>query len=120
MAHADADDVVIITTVAGRQLAGSLPREATSYGSFRRRSHARQLFSIRPLTLTRRLALVVSALLAASIGAGVAVAYHEIRLAAELTEPGRIQPRVHRVAALFGAPPRARLTTLKRLVGAPA
>jgi len=75
---------------------------------------------LRPLTLTRRLVIVVAGLLALSIGGVVAVAYHEIKLASELAEMGRIQRSVQRVASLFDLSVRARKALIRRMAATPA
>ena len=75
---------------------------------------------LRSLSLTRRLVIVVSALLALSIGAVLAVAYREIRLSGELAVTSRLQRSVQQVAALFEGSNRGRMTTFRRTVGIPA
>jgi signal transduction histidine kinase/HAMP domain-containing protein len=75
---------------------------------------------LRTFSLTKRLVLVVSALLAASIGAVLAVAYFEIRLAGELAETARLQQSVGRVAALIETSNQSRMTALRRVATAPA
>ena len=69
----------------------------------------------RPLTLTRRLVIVVAGLLTLSIGTVVALSYHEIRLAGELAETNRLQRSVARVAALFELSTRTRIALLRRI-----
>jgi signal transduction histidine kinase len=75
---------------------------------------------LRGLSLTRRLVLVVSALLIVAIGLVVAVASRDLRVSAELAETSRIQRSVQRVASLFETSTKARTTQLKRLAATPA
>ena len=72
------------------------------------------------ISLTRRLALMVSALVAVSIMSVLGVAYYEIRVASDLAESARIQQSVGRIAAIFDASTVARNTASRRLAGLPA
>jgi signal transduction histidine kinase/HAMP domain-containing protein len=58
--------------------------------------------------------LIVSALMAVSIGAVLGVAYYEIRVAGELAETVRLQQSVGRVAALFEVSTRQQMAALRR------
>jgi hypothetical protein len=69
---------------------------------------------LRPLSLTTRLVVMVSALLALSILTVLAFAYYEMRVAGELAETARIQQGVTRIAAIFEAANAQRLTQLRR------
>jgi signal transduction histidine kinase/HAMP domain-containing protein len=72
------------------------------------------------VSLTRRLALMVSALVAVSILSVLGVAYYEIRVASDLAETARIQQSVARIAAIFDASTVARNTANRRLAALPA
>src|ERR1041384_6032034 len=72
------------------------------------------------VSLTRRLALMVSALVAVSILSVLAVAYYEIRVSSDLAESARIQQSVMRVAAFFEAAPGRRTVPNRRLAANPA
>ena len=75
---------------------------------------------LRPLSLTTRLVVMVSALLAVSILTVLAFAYYEMRVAGELAETARIQQGVARIAAIFETTNAQRLTQLRRTASAPA
>jgi signal transduction histidine kinase len=75
---------------------------------------------LRNLSLTRRLALVVSALVAVSILVVLGFAWYEIRVASDLAESARIQQSVSRVAAIFEASTMARNAPARRLAALPA
>src|SRR6476620_6911215 len=72
------------------------------------------------VSLTKRLALMVSALVAVSIFAVLGFAYYEIRVAGDLAESARIQQSVTRVAATFEGSGDQRNEALKRLAANPA
>src|ERR1041384_4905932 len=72
------------------------------------------------VSLTRRLALMVSALVAVSILSVLGVAYYEIRVASDLAETARIQQSVARVAAVFEAATGPRNVANRRLAANPA
>src|SRR4051812_10821202 len=71
-------------------------------------------------SLSRRLALMVSALVAVSILAVLGFAYYEIRVAADLAETARIQQTVSRIAALVEAAAAPRNVAMRRLGSMPA
>jgi signal transduction histidine kinase len=75
--------------------------------------------SFRQLSLTARLVLMVSALLAASILTVLASAYYEMREAAELAETARIQQGVSRIAAILETSNTQRIGLLRRTAAAP-
>jgi signal transduction histidine kinase len=75
---------------------------------------------IRNLSLTRRLALVVSALVAVSILVVFGFAYFEIGVASDLAETARIQQSVSRVAALLEATANTRHAAWRRVAAMPA
>src|SRR4051812_40357058 len=71
-------------------------------------------------SLSKRLALMVSTLVAGSILAVLGFAYYEIRVAADLAETMRIQQSVTRIAALVEATATPRNAQMHRLSSAPA
>jgi signal transduction histidine kinase len=71
------------------------------------------------VSLTRRLALMVAALVAVSILSVLGVAYYEIRVASDLAETARIQQSVTRVAAVFEAATGPRNLANRRLAANP-
>jgi signal transduction histidine kinase len=75
---------------------------------------------LRNISLTKRLVLMVSALLAVSILAVLGFAYYEIRVASDLAETARIQQSVTRIAAIFEATTAQRNTAMRRLAATPA
>src|SRR3954469_21609604 len=72
------------------------------------------------VSLTRRLALMVSALVAVSILSVLGVAYYEIRVAADLAETSRIQQSVARIGAVFEAATGPRNLANRRRAANPA
>jgi signal transduction histidine kinase len=71
-------------------------------------------------SLSRRLALMVSALVAGSILAVLGFAYYELRVAADLAETARIQQSVARIAAIIEAGATPRNTATRRYASMPA
>lgn len=69
---------------------------------------------LRSLSLTKRLVIMVSGLLAVSILAVLAFAYYEMRVAAELAETARLQQSITRVGAIFETTTAQRNTLLRR------
>ena len=74
----------------------------------------------RNISLTKRLVLMVSALLAVSIMTVLGFAYYEIRVSSDLAETARIQQSVARIAAIFEANIAQRNAALRRLAASPA
>jgi signal transduction histidine kinase/HAMP domain-containing protein len=75
---------------------------------------------LRNVSLTRRLVLMVSALLAVSIISVLAFAYYEIRVASDLAETARLEQSVGRIAALLENTTNQRNAGLRRTAGLPA
>jgi signal transduction histidine kinase/HAMP domain-containing protein len=73
----------------------------------------------RTASLTKRLVLMVSALLAVSILAVLGFAYYQITVAGELAETARIQQSVTRIAAVFEAGATQRNTQMRRVAALP-
>src|ERR1043165_7778814 len=70
-------------------------------------------------SLSRRLAWMVSALVAGSILAVLGFAYYEIRVAADLAETARIKQSVDRMSALVEAGATARNVAMRRYASMP-
>lgn len=70
-------------------------------------------------SLTKRLALMVSALLAVSILAVLGFAFYQMRVAAELAETARIRQSVLRIAAVFETSNAQRNSAMRRLASMP-
>src|ERR1043165_3492251 len=75
---------------------------------------------LRSGSLSRRLALVVSALVAVSILTVLGFAYYEITVAADIAEAARIQQSRSRITAIIDATAAARNTTMRRYASMPA
>src|SRR4051812_20786630 len=71
-------------------------------------------------SLSRRLALMVSALVAVSILAVLGFAYYELRVAADLAETARIKQSVERIAAIVEAGTGPRNAAMRRYASMPA
>jgi signal transduction histidine kinase len=75
---------------------------------------------LRNVSLTRRLVVMVSALVAVSILTVLGFAYHQIRLSADLAETARIRQSAERIAALFETTTSQRNAATRRYASMPA